>query len=73
MGGEVTGCLEPARGWESVLGERELKLQVLGEVSAAGSQARFPLQCDKVAGKSYHFKASHLHPGHFDGSEGKEN
>ena len=46
---------------------------MLGEVSAAGSQARFPLQCDKVAGKSYHFKASHLHPGHFDGSEGKEN
>lgn len=22
MGGEVTGCLEPARGWESVLGEQ---------------------------------------------------
>lgn len=39
-GEEVAGCLGPARGWESAPAERELELPVLGEVSAAGSQAR---------------------------------
>lgn len=59
--------------WELVLADRDLELQVLGEVYAAGCQDPLALPCDKVAGKPYHFRASYRHHHHFEGSGGKEN